>query len=346
MQPGQEHPAETLTCAHVRKTFGAKVAVDDVSLSVAPGEILALLGPSGCGKTTLLRMIGGLEVPDSGEIRLGGKTLNGARAFVPPEKRRIVMVFQDFALFPHMTVARNVEFGLPSGADKRERMEALLRTVGLEGLERRMPHELSGGQQQRVAIARALAAEPRVMLFDEPFSNLDPAIRLHVRAEVRQIIRTTGVTAIFVTHDQEEALSLADHVAVMIDGNILQIGTPREVYANPTSRAVAEFVGRANFFRGEVRDGVATCELGTFAVEADFEGPADIMVRSEDLVPAEDGTPAEAVSSTYLGHEQLVTLRLAGGTVVHARWRPSLAVSPGARTGLRVEGSPVAFPIE
>jgi iron(III) transport system ATP-binding protein len=219
-----------LTCRGLYKRFGTTNAVDGVDLNVADGHLLSLVGPSGCGKTTLLRLIAGFETPDAGEIELDGRRLCGPGTFVPPEKRKISLVFQDFALFPHMNVAANISFGLPKEADKKRRVGELLDLVGLQGLESRMPHQLSGGQQQRVALARALAAEPKLILLDEPFSNLDPSVRARVRGEVKQLLQTVGITAIFVTHDQEEALSLAEQVGVMIDGHILQVGTPTEVY--------------------------------------------------------------------------------------------------------------------
>ncbi len=279
-----------LACRDVSKRFGARAR----SISARPhgragADLLALLGPSGCGKTTLLRLIGGFEVPDAGEIELDGRMLVSPSSFLPPEKRKVAVVFQDFALFPHMNVAKNVAFGLPKGADRKRRVAELLELVGLQDLDRRMPHELSGGQQQRVALARALAAEPTLILLDEPFSNLDPSIRHRVRAEVKQLIQSIGITALFVTHDQEEALSLAERVAVMMDGHIVQIGPPTEIYNRPASRAVAEFIGDANFVSAEVKDGLAACELGQLRVQAGFGGPADVMIRAEEIVLSEDG---------------------------------------------------------
>ena len=326
----------------VTRRFGSTVAVDGVSLDVVRGELIALLGPSGCGKTTLLRIIGGLEMPDSGVVELDGRMLNGPGTAVPPEKRGIVLVFQDFALFPHMTVAKNVAFGMPRGAGKH-RVDELLEMVGLAGLGKRMPHELSGGQQQRVALARALAPQPRLILLDEPFSNLDPSIRERVRGEVRALLREVGITAIFVTHDQDEALSLADRVAVMIHGQILQVGTPNEVYTNPGSREVAEFIGHPNFVSGQVLNGVATCALGQFPVDAP-DGPCDLLIRAEHVVEArESGVYGTVLDQEYFGHEVLVRLRLLDGSEVRARWPAPSVHAAGDSVQIAVAGPVSAF---
>ena len=236
-----------IRCNNVTKRFGSVLAVNQVDLTVAPGEFLSLLGPSGCGKTTMLRLIAGFEVPDTGTIEIGDLCVVGPKRWIQPERRRVGMVFQDYALFPHMTVAENVAYGVRKWPNQRERVGKALRLVGLDSLRERMPHELSGGQQQRVALARALAPEPDVILMDEPFSNLDVALRARIRAETREILARAGATVIFVTHDQEEALSLADRVAVMWGGQIAQVGEPEELYRNPNSREVAQFVGGANF---------------------------------------------------------------------------------------------------
>jgi iron(III) transport system ATP-binding protein len=320
-------------------------AVDGADLEVRQGHVMALLGPSGCGKTTLLRLIAGLETPDAGQIELDGRVFNGSSVFVPPEKRRVAMVFQDFALFPHMSVAANIAFGLPKGADRRVRVGELLALVGLDGLDSRLPHELSGGQQQRVALARALASEPALVLLDEPFSNLDPSIRARVREEVRQLIHSVGITAVFVTHDQEEALSVAEEVAVMMAGRVLQVGTPSEIYAHPASRKVGEFVGNPNFLAGELHDGIVECELGRLRVAATFEGRADVMIRAESLAIGEEGgVPAEVVGVEYYGHDQMVTVRLAGGTTLHIRLLAVPQLPLGQRVGVLVKGDVFAFP--
>ncbi len=333
-----------LICQGLSKRYGRVTAVRDLSLSVERGRTVALLGPSACGKTTLLRLIAGFETPDAGSINLKGRTLAGPGTFVPPERRRVGMVFQDYALFPHLSVEANVVFGLPRGRDGR-RARTLLSLVGLEGLGSRMPHQLSGGQQQRVALARTLAAEPELVLLDEPFSNLDSTLRVQVRADVRRVLESLGTTAIFVTHDQEEALSLAQKVAVMLDGSIHQVGTPWEVYTRPASQQVAEFMGDANFLPGQARDGYVECELGALPVLASFAGPAEVMIRAENLqLTTDSGQPVEVVGREFFGHDQVVLVRLASGRVLRVRSLAGLNVEPGQRLGMRLTGDVVAFP--
>jgi iron(III) transport system ATP-binding protein len=333
-----------LRCEGVSKRFGVVRAVDGVSLGLQQGRVLALLGPSGCGKTTLLRMIAGFEASDAGEIALAGRVLNSASRFVLPEQRRVGMVFQDFALFPHLNVAANVGFALKRGDERKQRVGQLLELVGLQGLESRMPHQLSGGQRQRVALARALAADPQLLLLDEPFSNLDPSTRLRVRAEVKQLIQTVGITALFVTHDQEEALSLADEVGVMSSGQLLQIGTPDEIYTSPVSREVGEFIGVTMFLPGEASGGSVECELGRLQTIGSATGPVDVMLRAESLTLAEGGTPAVVRTVEYFGHDQLVTVRLASGTELRVRLPATARLTRGESVGLGVKGDVVVFP--
>jgi iron(III) transport system ATP-binding protein len=333
-----------LVCRNLVKRFGEVTALHDVSLEVREGSLTALLGPSGCGKTTLLRMIAGFETPDAGEIELRGQTIASATHHLPPEKRRVAMVFQDFALFPHLNVAANIAFGLPKGADKKRRVAELLSLVRLERLEHRMPHELSGGQQQRVALARALAAEPDLILMDEPFSNLDPSIREEVRVEVRQLLRNVGITAVIVTHDQEEALSLAGEVAVMIEGRVLQAGTPAEVYGKPVNRTVGEFVGAANVLRGAADGSNAECILGRFGV-AELRGDVDVMFRAEALAISEDGgIPGEIVDVEYYGHDQMVAVKLETGETLRVRLLARPGFEIGQRVGVTARGEPFVFP--
>ncbi len=281
--------------------------------------MVTLLGPSGCGKTTALRVIAGFE-SGSGSIEIHGRTVLDATTFVPPEKRNVGMVFQDYALFPHMTVGSNVGYGLPRG-DRTRRVGEVLELVGLIGLENRMPNELSGGQQQRVALARALAPEPEVILLDEPFSNLDASLRDRVRRELRSILTEARTTAVFVTHDQEEALATSDIVAVMKDGRILQADTPAELYSNPTDPWVAEFLGDADVIESVARNGRVDTPVGGF--DTDLDGKVSVIIRPENIQISLGETPNAVVAgSEFFGHDQLVTLALTGGTRVRARLGP------------------------
>jgi len=320
---------------------GPAVALDGFSLELAAGTLMALLGPSGCGKTTALRVMAGLEAPDAGEVWVGERMVAGRGAWTPPERRRIGMVFQDWALFPHMDVWHNVAFGC-TGSHRAERVvervRAVLELVHLDGFETRMPHELSGGQQQRVALARALAPAPEVILLDEPFSNLDATLRARVRAEVRAVLREAAATAIFVTHDQEEALSVADELAVMDAGRVLQVGPPHQVYGAPAHRRVAELVGEANFVPGAVRAGVATTSVGRVPAPGLADGPVEIMIRPESIVLERDnGAGAAIVDAEFYGHDQLVRARLADGTTIDVRLlgpRPDLTIGAPVRASL------------
>jgi iron(III) transport system ATP-binding protein len=274
-----------LRTLRLTKRFGEVVAVDSANLDVVDGEFLGVLGPSGCGKTTLLRLIAGFERPDDGGIEIGGRAVAGPRRNDPPERRRIGMVFQESALFPHLDVAGNIGFGLPSRA-RSARVAELVALVGLAGLQRRMPHELSGGQQQRVALARALAPDPALILLDEPFSSLDATLRTQLRGEVREILRSAGATAVFVTHDQAEALEISDRVAVMRAGRIEQVSSPDELYLRPINRFVAGFVGEANLLPGHVRGGQVHTLVGRFRTPdrslADGDR-AEVLLRPEQL---------------------------------------------------------------
>ncbi len=333
-----------LVCRDLVKRFGDTTALRGANLEVTEGSLTALLGPSGCGKTTLLRLIAGFETPNGGEIELRGQTISSVAKNLPPEKRRVAMVFQDFALFPHLDVAANVAFGLPKGADKKTRVRELLSLVQLEGLEARMPHQLSGGQQQRVALARALAPEPDLILMDEPFSNLDPSIREQVRDEVRHLLKSIGITAIIVTHDQEEALSLAGQVAVMIDGQVLQVGTPAEVYGQPINRSVGEFVGDANLLPGSIHDSHVECVLGRFPVSGGVDGPTEVMFRAEALEIAEaGGVPGEVVDLDYYGHDQMVTVRLQSGETLRVRLLAVTGFEIGQQVGVTARSQPLVF---
>ena len=353
-------PDEAIPALRVRgleKSYGDVEVLRDVDLDAERGEFLALLGPSGCGKTTTLRVIAGFERPHAGSIEIGGDRVYDAAAggrWVPPEGRRVGMVFQDYALFPHLSVARNVAFGLPRNVANREgRVAAALTTVGLAGLGERTPDQLSGGQQQRVALARALAPEPEVILLDEPFSNLDAELRASVREDVRQILRVAGMTAVLVTHDQEEALSIADRVAVMLEGKIVQVGSPEELYHRPASRTIADFVGDVQFLPGLASGRRAKTVLGEIPLHGAFEGPVDVMLRPEmlRLTPAaapehHEGTPATIVSRAFFGHDQLLTLKLDSGQPLKARLGAYGGFRPGDRVLVSVRGGALAYPHE
>jgi iron(III) transport system ATP-binding protein len=296
----------------VRKRFwpGPVEAVDGVTLEAAEGEILTLLGPSGCGKTTTLRLLAGFEVPDEGTIRIRGRTVAGDRCWVPPEHRGVGMVFQDYALFPHLTVGENVMFGLDAlpRQDRKERAVEALRTLDLAPFFQRYPHELSGGQQQRVALARALAPEPVMILMDEPFSNLDAHLRNQIRDEVVAILRRSGVTCILVSHDQRDALAISDRVAVMNRGRIEQVGTPREIYKHPESIFVATFVGRTNLLQGVIQNenGCVLTDFGSFCRvdRLGFPNGTQVMVsvRPDGFEASElGGLRGRILSATYTG---------------------------------------------
>jgi iron(III) transport system ATP-binding protein len=356
-QPAPADPAPALRVQGLKKRFGDQEVLRGIDLAAARGEFLALLGPSGCGKTTALRLIAGFEHPDAGTIEVGGELVSDADRpggrWVPPEGRRVGMVFQDYALFPHLSVARNVAFGLPrTMRDRERRVAAALETVGLGGLGERTPDRLSGGQQQRVALARALVPEPEVILLDEPFSNLDAELRSAVREEVRQILREAGATAVLVTHDQEEALSIADRVAVMLEGKIVQAGPPEELYHRPASRAIADFVGDAQFLPGEAAGRRAQTALGAIPLHAHLDGPVDLLLRPEmlRLAPAADAderaTMATIVSRAFFGHDQLLTLRLDSGPTLKARLGAYGGFRPGDRVGVTVRGGALAYPRE
>ncbi|CAB4863259.1 unannotated protein [freshwater metagenome] len=338
-----------VSCRDLHRAFGTVRAVDGVDLRLGEGEIGALLGPSGCGKTTLLRLIAGFERPDRGEVRVGGVQVAGDREFVPPQRRRIGMVFQDYALFPHLDVAANVGYALGRRPDAA-RVAQVLELVGLGGLGDRRPHELSGGQQQRVALARALAPTPALILLDEPFSNLDAALRERVRADVREILRAAGVTVLIVTHDQEEALSIADRVFVMRAGRIEQEGMPEEVYSSPASRWAAEFLGDVDILPGQAAGGHATCALGRVPVPEGLEGPVDVLVRPESLTVGlgreEGGQGAVVVARTYFGHDQLVTLELGDGLRLRSRCMGFPAWHPGDRLRVRLSGPVSVLPVQ
>lgn len=342
---------------------GDRPAVNSITLSLPQGDILALLGPSGCGKTTLLRMIAGFEAPQSGTIELAGQPVSAEGRIVPPERRSVGMVFQDFALFPHLTVAENVAFGLMQPARTAARKDLVLvqrvvdeaiALVGLQGKSDRYPHQLSGGQQQRVALARALAPRPALLLLDEPLSNLDVQVRLTLRQEVRDILKATGTSAIFVTHDQEEALAIADQIAVMRQGEIEQLGTPEQIYQAPASRFVAEFVTQANFLPARFVGPDWETEIGSFAADAIALASTDsrltdsstgsLMIRQEDLhlELAESGN-AVVSDRQFLGREYRYSLLLPSGARLYARTSTRALIPVGASVQMSLAEQTVRY---
>jgi iron(III) transport system ATP-binding protein len=314
-----------VTIDRVVKTYGATRALDEVSLQISPGELFFLLGPSGCGKTTLLRSIAGFYIPDSGRIRFGEKDVTP----LPPQKRDTGMVFQNYALWPHMTVEANVGFGLrvrriPRGERKR-RVAQALELVRMGEYARRRPNQLSGGQQQRVALARALVIRPQCLLLDEPLSNLDAKLRLEMRGEIRRLCKEFGLTAIYVTHDQKEALSVADRMAVMFKGRVAQVGAPRELYRHPASAAIADFLGETNFVAGEITAAAGEqrtihTALGTLtahAPEAPAAGACTLSLRPEAFAVAADAARVNVIRGriaerVYLGDAVQLTVSAAG----------------------------------
>lgn len=334
-------PATALSLRRVSKAFGGVRALDGVDLDVYRGEFLAVLGPSGCGKTTLLRSIAGFERIDAGRITLNHHVVALDALHLPTHRRGIGVVPQEGALFPHLSVADNVGFGLPGRRRAKAGIVAdYLALVGLAGLGSRMPHELSGGQQQRVALARALAPEPEVVLLDEPFSALDAGLRADLRDDVRRVLAEQGVTAILVTHDQGEALSMADRVAVMASGRVVQVGTPVDLYTRPANTWVAGFVGEACWLDAEASGAVAVTALGAVALASDAAGPVRVLVRPEQITLDAHGAPARVDRVAFHGHDALVWLRLADGHPVLLRLAdPVLLPGAGDVVGLSVRGS-------
>ncbi len=328
----------------VVKEYGGHRALAGVSLTMRPGEFVALLGPSGCGKTTVLRSLAGLERIDGGRIRIDGADVTA----VPVNKRDIGMVFQSYSLFPHLTAVQNVQFGLEmrrvDAASRARRAREALEMVGLGSLGARYAHELSGGQQQRVALARALVTRPRVLLLDEPLSALDAKVRVQLREEIRRIQIELGITTLFVTHDQEEALAVADRVAVMHAGAIEQVGAPEELYSTPATPFVADFVGLSNRVEGEVRAGrvlVHGAELPLLREEVQ-DGPVIAFVRPEDVLFADSGVPATVVSSSFLGSVRRTLVRLPDDTLLSVQHETSRRPAAGERVHVRFGGRAVS----
>ena len=337
-------PGATVQLIDVVKDYSGQRALSGVSLSIAPGEFVALLGPSGCGKTTALRALSGLEQVDGGSILIDGNDV----VDVPVNKRDIGMVFQSYSLFPHMTALENVEFGLRmrkvATGERRRRAAETLELVGLAHLAARYAHQLSGGQQQRVALARALVTRPRVLLLDEPLSALDAKVRVQLREEIRRIQTDLGITTLFVTHDQEEALAVADRVAVMRDGNIEQIGTPEELYLRPSTPFVAEFIGLSNRVPAELAGGIVTVlgtELGLLGDDQPA-GPVTALVRPEDVALSSTGIPGTVVASSFLGSLRRTRVRVSDELVLSIQHDVSEHPQPGERVHVTLKGRPVS----
>jgi iron(III) transport system ATP-binding protein len=335
----------------IEKAFDGTPVLRDINLRAEAGAMVALLGPSGCGKTTLLRIIAGLDQPDTGTVDIGGKVVTGPDTSVAPERRRVGMVFQDWALFPHMTVARNVGYGLPRRERGGERVDRALEMVGLVGMGDRVPGTLSGGQQQRVALARAVAPEPSVLLLDEPFSNLDTSLRVQVRGEVHELLVELGITTIFVTHDQEEAFVLGDQVAVMSQGQIVQQATPAEVYAEPASPWVATFIGDANLLPGRATGTTAVTALGEIELADGHKGAVEVLLRPEELrVGNGEGSVRSAAIARvelveFYGHDTVYVLALSDGATLRVRAGSAPRHQRGDEVPVAYVGPPtIAYP--
>ncbi|KWX66262.1 ABC transporter ATP-binding protein [Mycobacterium sp. NAZ190054] len=341
--------AAAVSARGIHKAFGARRVLSGVDLDLSAGTITAVLGPSGCGKTTLLRILAGFEEPDAGTVSIAGETVAGDGPTVPVHRRRVGLMPQEGALFPHLSVGENVAFGL--GRALRGRAPALvahwLDVVGLDGLADARPHEISGGQQQRVALARALAARPRVLLLDEPFAALDAGLRVRVREDIAAILRDTGTTALLVTHDQSEALSLADSVALLIDGVVAQHGTPTELYEHPSSLAGARFLGSTVEIAGTVDAGVVHTSLGPLpARDAAVDGPAVVVLRPEQLRfgTGPSGAPAQVTARRFYGADTVVHVELTDGTPLQLRSPVPTALHDGATVTVEVAGDVLAYP--
>ena len=332
-------------------SFGSVPVLTDVGLEVAQHSFTAVLGASGSGKTTLLRTIAGFERPRSGTVELAGRTVDGPGRHVPPERRRLGYVAQEGALFPHLTAAGNVGFGLRRRDRTSRRIAELLDLVGLDGFGRRYPHELSGGQQQRVALARALALEPALVLLDEPFASLDAALRMTVRADIARVLSEAGAAVVLVTHDQQEAMSLADQVAVLRQGRIAQIGHPRDIYARPVDPEMAGFLGEANLVRAELRGSDAITALGALQTWSPGDVDGVVLIRPEQItVCGEDsggGLPARVVEQTYHGHDSMLSVHPVldcGVETLRVRIPGTAAFAIGTTVHLRAHGWVQAWP--
>ena len=346
---------KTLKVDHLFKKYGKAQAVEDVSFVLNEGSIMALVGPSGCGKTTTLRLIAGFEIPENGTIELQGKVVASKLEFVTPDKRHVGMVFQDYALFPHLTVFENIAFGLKSKnsngkVSKSDFINTVVQQaislVGLDGFSDRMPHQLSGGEQQRVAIARALAPKPSVLLLDEPFSNLDANLRNRLRKDVKSILKEVGCSTIFVTHDQEEAFLIADQIGMMLEGKVVQVGTPHEVYSNPSNSKIAKLLGEANLIEGFCSNGRVDTFIGQHVTDSELQGPVHVLVRPEALMLKHASAGRQAaviVDKEYYGHYEVLTVKFDNETSLLVRSGPNGHFAIGDNVSVTMSGAVKIF---
>lgn len=316
---GNKMSGVAVSCNGLTKYYAKNVAVQQLTLSVAEGNVLALLGPSGCGKTTTLRLIAGFERPDVGTVEIAGSIVSSPKEVLVPEKRNVGMMFQEYALFPHMTVRENIAYGLARDSQQSYRVQEVLTLANLSGLEEQMPHQLSGGQQQRVALARALAPKPKVLLLDEPFSNLDAVLRSQIRQETKDILRKCEATVVLVTHSREEALEIGDSIAIMNQGRVEQSDTPERIFHLPMTQFVANFIGTADFLEASVTGDNLVTEIGQCNIPNGLKGyeNIDIMIRPENVkIDPTDSGRGVIVQRVFNGAFYLYTIRLDSGTVI------------------------------
>ena len=319
----------------VTKSYGSEIVLSDFNLDVWNGSIVGILGISGSGKTTALRLLAGFDKPDSGIIEMRNRVISSEEIFLPPEERNVGMVFQDYALFPHLNVEKNISFGLSRDEIKSGRLEEVLSMCNLETYRNKFPQELSGGQQQRVSLARALAPKPEVILLDEPFTSLDAHMARDLREEVVSLLRQTETTAIIVTHDQEEALSVCDVVSVLENGSVIQSATPQEIYLNPVSQTVANSVGDPNILKGFSVDGRVETSLGTFVTA--YNGALDVSIRPECIELLLDSDGSYVVKEcTFYGHDQVISFQNSKGEVFRARSLPNTIYEAGDKVNINI----------
>jgi len=341
-----------LSLNNIQCKYDKLTAISDLSLELTKGEISCLLGPSGCGKSTVLRAIAGFEPLTKGSIELSGQVISSSTSILAPEKRQIGMVFQDYALFPHLTVLQNIEFGLGrTNRQKNTTVRDLISLVNLSGYESRFPHELSGGQQQRVSLARALAPSPNLLLLDEPFSNLDTELRSRLSIDIRNILKDLNITAILVTHDQQEAFAMCDNIAVIDQGKVQQWGKPYELYHKPVNRFVACFIGQGSFVQGtSTSHQEITCELGTIRAEKAFDWPTgeevDVLIRPDDILHEENSNlEASIVAKTFAGTSTSYRLQLGSGSVIEALFPSHQDFDVGDMIGIKLDAEHIiAYP--